>query len=48
LRIEPSVDINGHSYEISPRGDRFLLTTGGEGPINVPITLVLNWRPAIP
>jgi hypothetical protein len=48
LNLEPSVDINGHSYEMSPQGDRFFMMTGGEGAISIPITLVLNWKPTIP
>jgi Tol biopolymer transport system component/tRNA A-37 threonylcarbamoyl transferase component Bud32 len=47
LRLEPSPDINGHSYEVSPDGARFLLPTGGEGPLTVPINLILNWKPPI-
>jgi Tol biopolymer transport system component len=48
LALEPSVDINGHSYEMSARGDRFLMMEGGEGAINSPITLILNWKPPFP
>lgn len=45
LRIEPSGDINGQSYEVSPDGGRFLILAGGEGPPPVPISLILNWKP---
>jgi serine/threonine-protein kinase len=48
LALEPSVDINGHSYEMSARGDGFLMMEGGEGAINSPITLILNWKPPFP
>jgi len=48
LGLEPSVDINGQSYEMSARGDRFLMMEGGEGAINSPITLILNWKPPFP
>jgi hypothetical protein len=47
LNLEPSVDINGQSYEVSPDANRFLLFTNGEGPLAVPITLILNWKPAL-
>jgi WD40-like Beta Propeller Repeat len=48
LTLEPSVDINGQSYEMSPKGDRFFMLTGGEEALSIPITLVLNWKPTIP
>jgi len=48
LTVEPSVDINGHSYEMSPKGDRFFMLTGGEEALSIPITLILNWKPTIP
>jgi hypothetical protein len=48
LALEPSVDINGQSYAMSARGDRFLMMEGGEGPIDSPITLILNWKPPFP
>ena len=44
LNLEPSLDINGQSYEVSPDANRFLLFTNGEGPLAVPITLILNWK----
>jgi eukaryotic-like serine/threonine-protein kinase len=48
LALEPSVDINGQSYEMSARADRFLMMEGGEGAISSPITLILNWKPPFP
>ncbi len=47
LNLEPSLDINGQSYEVWPDANRFLLFTNGEGPLAVPITLILNWKPAL-
>ena len=47
LALEPNSEINGHSYEVSPDASRFLILTGGEGPLTVPVTLILNWKPAL-
>ena len=47
LNLEPALDINGQSYEVSPDANRFLLFTNGEGPLAVPITLILNWKPPL-
>ncbi|HET9217011.1 MAG TPA: protein kinase [Terriglobia bacterium] len=45
LTLEPSPDINGHNYEVSRDGKRFLLYTRGEDSITSPITLIQNWTP---
>jgi dipeptidyl aminopeptidase/acylaminoacyl peptidase len=47
LTLEPGPNNNGQSYVVSPDAKRFLLFTGGEGPIAVPITLILNWKPQL-
>jgi eukaryotic-like serine/threonine-protein kinase len=45
LLIDPTPDVNGHSYDVSANGQRFVAyDTTGE-PITIPITLILNWKP---
>jgi dipeptidyl aminopeptidase/acylaminoacyl peptidase len=45
LAMEPSPDINGQSYVVSPDGKRFLLYSTMEESFNSPITLILHWKP---
>jgi Tol biopolymer transport system component len=45
LLIDPAPDINGHGYDVSRDGNRFLMYTSADEQIAMPITLILNWKP---
>ena len=45
LLVDPAPDVNGHGYDVSPDGKRFLMLTNANQGIVSPLMLILHWKP---